>query len=1122
MREQALAKLFFRELEKIHEWESDRVSEKIAEQYRLLCLIFVEVTRDEKLSFTTLFARIAYAGHRYKLSKQLLFYIHNFRIKARDQRNQITQTNGSDTALTGILHLGYKVIAECIAALFEQEIPDQVLTYYPVNPSVNFEKRTIQSFKSKARVVALADDATSNQLIIIDQDYPDKEFRMQYGIADRNENFNPTIGQIKSTFQFPVTLNLLDIEIDEDEIYSPKAIVLEPDYLVDVSAISECFQSFGAAPMLYLMKKFLPFETSHYLMLGNIANFFLDELMSNPEVTFKETFPKVFRLNPLAFAIFDDKLIREIMQKSQKHFVNLRRIIKQDLKENDIEPANCFLEPSFYSEQYGIQGRLDVFYKDPASKLQAAIVELKSGKPYKSNKYGLNSNHFVQTLLYDLLIKSVYANGIAPANFILYSGVDMDQLRFAPVIKAQQMEAIQVRNQLIAIEKSLANIQDQAYESPNILDLLKPSMLKDVKGFIGKDLARFEKVYSGMRPIDRKYFLAFSSFIAREHQLAKTGMEGMESVNGLASMWLNDLEQKKSSFDIINHLTIQSCQVAEENPVIVFQKTDRTHKLANFRIGDIAVLYPYLHEQSNVLNNQIFKCTIIDITKETVTVRLRYKQFNVSLFEGDGFWNMEHDSLDMSFTGMYRQLFELAQGTVAKRDLMLTLSPPKKGSPQQIGKRGSLTEHQQAILSKMVEAEDYFLLWGPPGTGKTSRMLKEFVAYILNETDENILLLAYTNRAVDEICEAIESIDRLTRNEYLRIGSRYSTAQAFQDRLFSTHTEKINTRQELKDLIDSHRIFISTVASISNKQDLLQLKTFHRVVIDEASQILEPMLVGLLPKFEKFILIGDHKQLPAVVVQPPEVSLVKDKELQEIGLINRRHSFFERIYKRCQQQGWDWAYAQLQHQGRMHQAIMDFPSVHFYDGDLHILPEGIKERLIQTGSLSYDLPNAASDLTQLLTRRRFLFLPTKSEDSSNAKTNQYEANLVGQLIHSFQEIYTHNEITFDSNTLGIITPYRAQIACIAQEIERQTLDQIPITVDTVERYQGGARDIIIISLCTNQPAQLRALVSLSDEGVDRKLNVALTRARKHLVVIGNPDILNDNPVYRELIADCGI
>ena len=143
-------------------------------------------------------------------------------------------------------------------------------------------------------------------------------------------------------------------------------------------------------------------------------------------------------------------------------------------------------------------------------------------------------------------------------------------------------------------------------------------------------------------------------------------------------------------------------------------------------------------------------------------------------------------------------------------------------------------------------------------------MLAETVKYLLKNTKQNILLLAYTNRAVDEICEAIHSF---AENDYLRLGSRYSCDSRFDGRMFSVVTEKVEKRKELKEIIYRHRIFISTVATIVNRPLILKLKKFDTAVIDEASQILEPLLVGLLPSFRRFILIGDHKQLPAVVMQ---------------------------------------------------------------------------------------------------------------------------------------------------------------------------------------------------------------------------------------------------------------
>ena len=111
-------------------------------------------------------------------------------------------------------------------------------------------------------------------------------------------------------------------------------------------------------------------------------------------------------------------------------------MVKQEFGRQGIEAEGSFLEPSFYSETYGLQGRLDVFYRDPKEGKKAAIVELKSGKAYKPNVYGISSNHFVQTLLYELMVKSAFGTGLTTTNYILYSSLDEKQLRFAPTVKA--------------------------------------------------------------------------------------------------------------------------------------------------------------------------------------------------------------------------------------------------------------------------------------------------------------------------------------------------------------------------------------------------------------------------------------------------------------------------------------------------------------------------------------------------------------------------------------------------------------------------------------------------------------------------------------------------------------
>ena len=130
-----------------------------------------------------------------------------------------------------------------------------------------------------------------------------------------------------------------------------------------------------------------------------------------------------------------------------------------------------------------------------------------------------------------------------------------------------------------------------------------------------------------------------------------------------------------------------------------------------------------------------------------------------------------------------------------------------------------------------------------------------------------------------------------------------------------------------------------------------------------------------------------------------------------------------------------------------------------------------------------------------------------------AKTNEYESRAIASIVADLKSHF--GQLT--GKEIGIITPYRSQIARILLELKSLGLTQEEITVDSVELYQGGARDIIILSLFLNTPRQLKQLVNRSSEGVDRKLNVALTRAREQLIVLGNEDIMRQDETYAALV-----
>ncbi len=1327
--------LLYRELVRIAAHPAWTAREKVLALTLLLENVFVDATKREQLAFSTLFARVSYAGHLFQIQPDTLRVIHTFRRLAMRVRH------GHDSGSGRLVRLGVKALAETLLILGKTAIPPEVLEHLPADDEWRFTPPEIWDYKARARVVAVRDESENNFFWAYDEENPEHPVRVRYNLPERNDNFNPTIRLLRSVFGFPVTLNLLEVDIDREGDYRPRMFVVEPDYLMDVTAVAECFKDNGAQPLAYLVKKFLPHEVTPAILLGNIANFFLDRLLTEPDAAYPELLRETFRLFPFVYAPMSDSTVREISNKAQKHYVNLKSMARQGFAQQNIEPENCILEPTFYSEQYGLQGRLDLFYHTDE---RAAIVELKSGTPFRPNAYGIQRSHFTQTLLYDLLVRSVFGPQTDPAKYILYSGADVQQLRFAPTVAPEQWEALQVRNQLVAIERLLANIRP-GDEAVPLLERLRAGNA-DSRDFLARDFGLFEAAYAKLSPVEKKYFNAFAGFIAREQWLAKVGDENADALNGNAALWRSSFAEKQEAFALLSHLEIAENHANEPDPYIVFRKTHKTNPLANFRTGDIAVLYPAETETGTVLDHQVIKCTITELGKDRVTVQLRYRQFNLKPFDTDSLWNLEPDMLDTGFVTMYRGLFEWAGAGKTVRERVLRPTPipsplgegglptsnymsSDKGAASQghlkkgaLGKPhetsgerwiylknfvrslrknqtvaesvlweklrdkrlngikfrrqhaidnyvadfvsleyrlvievdgtihdeqpeydalrteflslygfkvlklrnedvinrpdkalslikesiavrkleiknssdagnipdlqicetsahfetqehfvrdqpgipekkrdqaplpfgggdggGALTPDQSTLLKKITASPHFFLLWGPPGTGKTSVMLRALVDWVLRETGDNLLLLAYTNRAVDEICESLESLGGGIREQYLRIGSRFSTAERFRDRLLSARIAGVNSRAELRAVLEPCRIFASTVASFAQNDKLLEIKKFQRLIVDEASQILEPQLVGLLTRFEHFVLIGDHRQLPAVTTQRPEQTVVTDPDLNAIGLTDLRDSYFERLYRLCLIENMDQHYGRLSRQGRMHADIMDFPNRHFYGGFLQTLAgdepeEGHYQHKLIHRPFPWETPPRPSpkgegDAAHSTSPSplgegrggvrggvsRVLFLPVLSPNAlPNQKTAPAEAEMAARLVAFFKNLYAEEGRPWRTDqSLGIITPWRAQIAQLRETLAAAGVDPDEITIDTVERYQGGARDIILLSCCVHSVSQLNNLVNLSGEGVDRKLNVALTRAREQVIVLGNPEVLREDPRYREFMERYG-
>jgi DNA replication ATP-dependent helicase Dna2 len=570
--------------------------------------------------------------------------------------------------------------------------------------------------------------------------------------------------------------------------------------------------------------------------------------------------------------------------------------------------------------------------------------------------------------------------------------------------------------------------------------------------------------------------------------------------------------------ELITNLEIEDIDDSGRDMLIRFHRDD-SGDCVNFREGEICILYPRQNEDDSILTNQILKGTVVEISATRIVLRFRYKQKNHNFFARYRYWAVEHDKLDHTYNGMFKSLFAFLSAPACKKELLLGIREPAS-TMEYVPEGRDLTkeEKQKSVMEKALAAEDYFLIVGPPGTGKTSVFARQLIERFYADDNVDILVMAYTNRAVDELCACICRAfggDENICDKYIRVGSELSCGEAYRHRLLQNISYNSNSRKELLTTINKTRIFVGTLASITGKPELFDLKKFNIAIIDEASQILEPQIVGLLPLFDKFIMIGDHKQLSTITLQDKNKSKVTDDRLNSIELYDCRESLFERLFRVACKQGWSGIYDTLAYHGRMHEDIASLVNAPFYDNMLKTATDR------QNKPLAFSSYDETDKFQSLIATQRIAFIPVPSADDSNLsdKVNTTEADTVVLLAKALIKVYEANDMDFDPvKTLGIITPYRNQIALIKHKLEGTGIPELKnVMVDTVERYQGSQRDVIIFSFCFNKPYQLRYFNNMNLEGtVDRKLNVALTRAREQLFLIGNDRILKQNPIYRDI------
>ena len=400
----------------------------------------------------------------------------------------------------------------------------------------------------------------------------------------------------------------------------------------------------------------------------------------------------------------------------------------------------------------------------------------------------------------------------------------------------------------------------------------------------------------------------------------------------------------------------------------------------------------------------------------------------------------------------------ILRGDEARKDVLFGRRDPAFDFDRASGPYIDNNDSQDEAVGLALAAEDLALVHGPPGTGKTytlARVVRELV-----DRGERVLLSAFTNRAVDN---ALEALREQGFDEFVRVGSETGVREDTLPYLLETSGDPVERANELHEA----PVVAATPASCGSR--VMREAEFDVAVVDEAGQLTEPGTFLATELADRFVLVGDHQQLPPVVRAENEL----------------RTSLFERLIERYPDAG-----VMLDRQYRMNQRVQWFSSTEFYDGALRpATPEIAGQRLA-------DLPGVAVESLPADLRDPVSFRDPGGVRSGNS--NPVEAEAVVEVVRAFLDAGV------DPDDVGVIAPFRAQVAEISRRLSE-------VTVDTVDRFQGSAKEVIVVSFTAT--GEIDGPI-FEDH---RRMNVALTRARRSLAVVGDRAALASDPFYERLL-----
>lgn len=823
------------------------------------------------------------------------------------------------------------------------------------------------------------------------------------------------------------------------------------------------------------------------------------------------------------------------------------------------------VEEKVWSPVYGLKGMVDatvqVLMQDGNEERTLTVpLEIKTGKfP--------NAAHKAQTALYTLLLSDRYGmrSSTQSTNFIATNNppIDVDvlygvlyytetsEISRIPAIRHELIHMLMQRNELACYVRQRlelppmlksAHLCAKCYaQSPCFL---YHKLVDDGNGETSGMGDTFDNVAKHLKPTDQKFFQKWDDLITKEEKAVMTLRR---------ELWTMQSEEREKVGRCFGNVVIdpEFEHVESDGPKInrfmyAFKKHNSTasFSFAESQIttgepivisdekGHFALASGYV---TRVQKQRIY----LAVDRQLHNAKLRKSDFNAErnqVFTGimelieDGvgqstsipaepqesvLYRIDKDEFSNGMATVRNNLIQLmdreAFGAQALRRLIVEGHAPTFrpiSTPHILASstsQASLNVDQERAIEKVMSAKDYALVLGMPGTGKTTTIA--YIIRALAAQGKSVLLTSYTHTAVDNILLKVRDagigVFRLGN-----VAKIHPDVQEFAD----LAGVPMKTVQEIESAYN-RQVVATTCLGINHP--IFNQRVFDYCIVDEASQITLPVCLGPIRMAKKFILVGDHYQLPP---------LVQNKEALEGGL---DISLFKMLSENHPS-----SVVTLEHQYRMCEEIMALSNTLVYSGRLKCGTQAVAKRTITIPNINalkkhHDSPNFLSttsskvclnpargscwlrDLIDPSVKASLVntdtLLPASRESQSGSRiVNHCEATVCTQLVDSL--IST----AVNPSDIGVITLYRSQLALIKQNLRHQPA----VEMHTADKFQGRDKEVVVLSLVRSNEKQ-----NVGDLLKDwRRVNVAFTRARTKLLVVGSAGTLNGNELLGKFVA----